>query len=98
MLEPHYCKGCGKEFYPTPMHRYRDYTGVYCGWTCFNHRKDKKKPRPTKQVELHTVNGDFVSSFASATEAAQRIGGLPDAIRDACRTGETYKGYKWNYR
>lgn len=44
MLTPAYCKKCGKEFYPTPEHVYKDYTGIYCCWTHFDeHRKQKRE-------------------------------------------------------
>lgn len=35
------CKKCGKLFIPAPFHVFKDYRGMYCSWTCFNHRKDK---------------------------------------------------------
>ena len=36
------CPKCGKIFCPAPYHAYKDNGKLYCSWTCFNHRKDKK--------------------------------------------------------
>ena len=43
------CPRCGKIFCPAPYHRFKDVTNhrYYCSWTCFNHRKDKKKEKET---------------------------------------------------
>lgn len=37
------CEKCGKEFFPTPYHRFRDGGKYYCKWTCYNHRNDSTK-------------------------------------------------------
>lgn len=96
-LEPSYCKKCGKEFYPTPMHVYRDSTGTYCCWTCFSHRRKKKPASNAKKVEQY-LDDEPWKTFSSATEAAKYIGGLPAGIRKACLTGTKYKCFFWRYK
>ena len=37
------CEKCGKVFFPTPQHIFKDGKKYYCKWTCYNHRNDKTR-------------------------------------------------------
>ena len=96
-LEPYFCKKCGKEFYPTPDHVYKDYTGTYCCWTCFNyHRKTENKKFHRKKIEILT-GGEVVDTYPSAQYAAKVFRVEPDMIQKACREERYFKGYHWRY-
>lgn len=97
ILTEYHCKRCGKAFFPTPAHVYKDGYGKYCSWKCFNHRKDGKTPRWTP-VECLYPNGEHIRTFQSATKAAEWIGGKPDLIKKACMEDTTYKNYLWRYK
>lgn len=97
-LFPYYCAKCGKEFYPTPMHRYKDgRRRRYCCWTCFNHRNDGRKTHWTP-VECLYPSGELVKTFQSATKAAEWLGGNPSLIKEACMKDTEYKGYLWRFK
>lgn len=51
-----HCKKCGKEFYPTFYHVYREGQKFYCSWKCFNHRNDGQ---PKKEIIIPKV-GDTI--------------------------------------
>lgn len=90
------CLRCGKEFFPTPMHVYKDHRGRYCSWTCFNHRNDGRKSR-WQQVECLYDDGALMRTFQSATKAAEWIGTSAHIIKRAIENDEIYNGYKWRY-
>jgi DNA-directed RNA polymerase subunit RPC12/RpoP len=96
-LKPCFCVKCGKEFYPTSEHRYKDYAGRYCSWTCFNHRKDGRKYK-YQAVECLYADGTPVRTFQSATKAAEWIGGEPTRIKEACNNNTFYKNYYWRVK
>ena len=95
MLEPYFCKKCGKEFYPTPEHVYKDYTGLYCCWTCFDYHRQNKHYR-RKPVEV-LEKGEVVGRYPSAVIAAKTFDVSEESIKKACRNNRTYKGYQWRY-
>lgn len=96
------CVRCGKLFIQAPQHIYKDHKGIYCSWTCFNHRKDvdaTKKYRPCSyEVEQYSIDGDFIRVFPDAKSAAEHFNGTPNGIRVACRNETNYKGFVWRYR
>jgi hypothetical protein len=99
MFEPSFCVKCNKEFYPTPMHVYRDHKGSYCSWTCYNHRNDKKASRyGVYEIEQYSLDGVLLKTFISTKEAADSCKGLRNGIRNACREKTKYKGYLWRYK
>lgn len=95
MLEAHYCKKCGKEFYPTPEHVYKDYTGMYCCWTCFDHHRKTQNYR-RKPVEV-LEGGEVIATYPSAVIASKVFHVSEEGVKKACRTNSTYKGYHWRY-
>ena len=95
---PAYCVACGKEFYPTPEHVYKDSKGQYCCWTCFNHRNDGKETR-WRQVEKCDLDGDVISIYQSAGKAAEyNYGCTSKGIIKAINSGKPYKGFIWRYK
>lgn len=97
-----YCSKCGKMFIPAPQHIYKDHKGIYCSWTCFNHRNDGEliqhsRPRIYK-VEQYSLDGELIAVFQSSTEAAEYINGTANALRIACRSKTPYKGFMWRYQ
>lgn len=107
MLEGTKCVKCGKEFFPTPMHVFRDWRGHYCCWTCYNHRNDgREKAEPkTKQVEQWSLDGELIKIFRSPAEAAEAIGVNYTTMTKACNNARSEssllypcKGYMWRYR
>lgn len=98
MLEGSYCEKCGKEFFPTPMHAYKDRSGYYCSWTCFNHREIKKKGIYAFKVECYDLEGNFIDIYDSADIAAEALGFDKWHIQKACRDGMPYKKYIWRYK
>ena len=106
MIEGTNCVKCGKEFFPTPLHVYRDWRGSYCCWTCYNHRNDgSKRGVNTKQVEQWSTDGELIKIFKSAVEAAEAVDVEPDTIAHACRKAQyetrllyPCQGYMWRYR
>lgn len=98
MLEPSYCKHCGKEFYPTPDHVYKDDDGIYCGWNCLTQHRNSNKAH-CKQVQLMDPNdpGTPLYTYKNARYAASVFRGSEVDIRRACKTGERCYGYHWRY-
>lgn len=95
---PSYCVKCGKEFYPTPEHVYKDSKGRYCCWTCFNHRNDGKKYR-WPEVEKCTLTGYVENTYQSINKAAEYNWGCSTyGITKAIETGKPYKGYIWRHK
>ena len=97
MLEGSYCKTCGKEFFPTPLHVYKDTRGVYCCWTCFNHRTSKKKGIYAYKIECYDLDGNFLDIYDSADAVAELLGFDKWHVQAACRSGKEYRGYLWKY-
>jgi hypothetical protein len=95
MFEGAYCEKCGKEFFPTAFHVYKDYKGMYCSWSCFNHRKDNQR-FTRKRIEV-LQNGEVVDTYPSAKYAADVFGCCEQSIGNACRNGTEFKGYHWRY-
>lgn len=98
------CPVCGKIFCPAPYHIYEDDNGIYCSWTCFNHRNDNKpksrpKGRPARQVEQLTLDGEVIATFAGAEKAADAIDGWHAGIREACKKyPKKYRNYLWRFK
>lgn len=99
MLEEAKCARCGKEFYPTAEHVYKDYFNKkYCSWTCYNHRNDGKQ-KVYKEVEQYTLDGEFVRDFKSANEAAEFVGCNPSNIRMVCLgKNKSCAKFLWKYK
>lgn len=98
MLEGSYCKKCGKEFFPTSMHAYKDRSGYYCSWTCFSHRESKKKGIYAFKIECYDLNGNFIDIYDSAEIAAEIHDASGRDIQKACRNGTPYKDHLWRYK
>lgn len=97
------CKRCGKNFWVAPYHIYRDEKGMYCTWTCYNHRNDdnpkaKKNKKTTPVVQCDKSSGLVIATFNSIEEAADHIGGETKTISRACKANKPYKGYLWRYK
>lgn len=100
MTEVH-CAKCGKVFIPAYYHIYKDSTKIYCSWTCYIHKDDDKKKitRKNKRVELWNMSGsEVLRVFKNAEDASRETGYNAEEIREACRTGEAYRGFIWMYR
>jgi hypothetical protein len=102
MLGTKKCAKCGKEFFATPSHVYKERVGKnprkwYCSWTCFNHRKEPKKFANCQKVEQLTLDGKSVKIFQSATNAHDCTGFKYEGIRQACKEHTPFKGYLWRY-
>lgn len=96
------CKRCGKNFWVAPYHIYRDEKGMYCTWTCYNHRNDDNPKAHTHPKSMPIVqydkSGNVVATFNSITEAADHIDGEAKTISRACTANKPYKGYLWRYK
>lgn len=92
------CRKCGKIFCPAPQHIYKDNKGMYCSWTCYNHRDEKTNQRKYKYVECYDKDGSLLRRFKSSTAAAQFTGFEIKKIADACRKGTEYHGFLWKYK
>lgn len=95
------CVRCGKNFIAAPLHIYKDDKGLYCSWTCYNHRRDvAKQPRKKfKPVEQYSSDGKkLIRIYASAIDAVEYTGFTLNCIREACRSGKPYNGYMWKYQ
>lgn len=96
------CKRCGKNFFVAPYHIYRDEKGMYCTWTCYNHRNDDKPKAQTHPKSIPIIqydkSGNVVKTFDSLAEAASHINGTAKTISRVCKTRTPYKGYLWRYK
>ena len=93
------CKKCGKIFCPAPQHMYKDHKGMYCSWTCYNHRDDcQDKKRAVRVIEQYTKDGVLLNVFPTLRKAADHINGYAQSISVAANYGKAYKGYVWKYR
>ena len=95
-MEERFCIKCGKIFIPAPYHIYKDKNGIYCSWTCYNHR-DITSVKTTKSVEQYTQRGELLRVYNSASQAAEYVGASVRNIYEACRNGNIYLGYYWKY-
>lgn len=98
VTEGYPCKACGQLIFPTPDHVYKDSSGLYCCWTCFSHRNDKKKKTKGVEIECFFVDGEHLKTFESAKKAAKWIGTTENTIHIACESGRIIKGYLWRYK
>lgn len=91
------CPKCGKEFFSTALHAYKDDSGVnYCSYSCLNHRfDDADEYRP---IEMLNFDGVVLKTFNSIVEAWNYVGGKPERIRDAARNEIGYRRFKWRYK
>lgn len=93
------CPKCGKNHIPAPQHVFKDEEGYYCSWTCFFHRNDGKKKKPTcKMVEVYDEDGELLRRFKSANDASDLLGFSVQMIAEACRLGRKYQGFYWKYK
>ena len=97
------CKRCGKNFWVAPYHIYRDEKGMYCTWTCYNHRNDDEPKAQTQHPKSIPIiqcdkSGNAVATFNSIAEAATHINCTAKTISRACKTHKPCKGYLWRYK
>lgn len=92
------CKKCGRVFIPAPYHIYVDRDNMYCGWTCFLHRKEKKQQKKYKAVVMTSEDGKQTREFTSVTHAVEFTGYCVNNIRKACKDGKPYNGFIWKYK
>lgn len=102
VLYEYHCKRCGKIMFPTPDHAYKDERGMYCSWTCFNHRNDgRRRGHNNKQIEQYSLEGELLHVYPSATAAADSIydnDATAQGIYKACRENKKYKRFIWRYK
>lgn len=94
------CKRCGKLFECTALWVYKDEKGIYCTWTCYNHRNDKpiRRKKGLKKVEQYTADNRLIAIYDCAKSAAEANLCDAEGIREACRgTSKTYLGFVWKY-
>lgn len=96
------CPFCSKKFIPAPEHAYRVEKRLYCSWHCYlsvlRMNENRKKNYNQRVVEMYDQSGSLLERFASARDAAERLGFRVDSIRECCRReAKTYKGYVWRY-
>lgn len=72
-------------------------------------KKEKMKPTPSRPVDMYTLDGDFIQSFASLGEAAKHLmdenvakggkSGIAGHISNVCkgRANMAY-GFKWKFK
>jgi hypothetical protein len=88
------CKYCGRTFVPGVEHALKEGSDLFCKPTCFLHRHEIAKNKCRKVIAIR----DGVSTiYRSAVTAANELGLEVKSIRDACRTGDVYRGYTWAY-
>lgn len=95
------CPKCGKQHYRIDFvdYVYKDYKGFYCSWTCYNHKDDDKFKKGPRKVEMWSLEGgEVLRVFKNAEDASRQTGYNAFDIREACRTGEPYRGFIWMYR
>lgn len=109
MLHEKHCRKCGKEIYVTPGWAYKDPSGYYCSWKCFNHRFDgadgksiKAKMHQPRRIEQLSLDGELIRTFDNAYDAALEVDGLFQSIYTICglyKKGikKKYKKYYWRY-
>lgn len=91
------CPRCGKNFYPTALHAYKDEKGVnYCSWSCLNHRFDEDNEH--RVIEMLNYDGLVLNTFNSVAEALLYNGGTPKGLIKALRDGTSYRRFKWRYK
>lgn len=93
------CPKCGKNFIPAPYHAYKEGEKLFCSWTCYNHRNDKKKKRyHYKIVQQLTLDGEVIQEIVGTAGAAAIVDGYQSSIGQACKNKTVYKGYLWRYK
>ena len=108
------CPVCGKEFFPKYGWAYKREGIKYCSWTCLRRAtKDEKKPelhvddplcRPKKNswhvkvVQQLNKEKNVIATFKGAEEVADILGHNAECVRQACRSGNLYKGCYWRYK
>ena len=79
-MTAHYCKKCGKEFYPTYQWRYQKRGAYYCSWTCFNHRDDDKPKReiirPKVGDTIRILKISYISKYTGRVGVVKSIDNL----------------------
>lgn len=92
------CPYCGKEFFPTANHIYKDKNtnAEYCCWTCFNHRYDDLNDR--RPIEMLNFDGKVMKTFNSVAEALLYAGGTPKGLLNAVGNEIGYRRFKWRYK
>ena len=93
-----FCRKCGKIFIPAPQHIYVDHNGIYCSWTCYNHRDTASSVRKTKSVAQYTKKGELLRIFNSAVQAAEYVEASVKSIRNACKNGNVFLDCYWKYK
>lgn len=68
------CPVCGKEFYTTPLHVYKDTSGnKLCSWSCLcKYRKqhdEEMQGRQYKNVRKFKINGEYLTVEQIAKKA-----------------------------
>lgn len=95
------CPKCGKMFIPAPQHAHVDNKGFYCKPTCWLHRndgvRDKRRYNGKKRVIQLGLDGEAITIFESAHDAAEAVGGIYQSVAKACREGVKCYGYLWKY-
>lgn len=103
MLYETKCAICGKIFYPTELHVYKDHHGLYCSWTCYRKRDQIKGPAKIrmrqryKKIDQYTLDGEYVDTHVNAEYAAYAVDGVVGSLRAAITNERPYKGYVWKY-
>ena len=90
------CPKCGKEFFPTALHAYKDGDTLYCSWSCLNRRFDEDGEH--RQIEMLNFDGRVMNTFNSIAEAIYYVGGKPELLIRALKTETAYKRFRWRYK
>lgn len=99
------CKVCGRVFVPAPYHVFKrgygmDKVTYYCGWNCFNKDEPPEKKREANReraVDQFTLDGKFVATYSSMSEAAFKTGLNVGGISNCCR-GRTRRTGKYTFK
>ncbi len=91
------CPKCKTRHYRLSFfsYAYKDEKGFYCGWHCYNHRKDRKYKY--KRVVMCNRDGKPLELFNSANDAAEDTGIDTKHIQWACREHKCLGGFLWKY-
>lgn len=91
------CPICGKHFFPTPEHVYKNGKKVFCSYTCFLKGKTQAGAF-SKKVSQYALDGTLIKTFDSAVLASTKTGIHLNSIRLCCRNQQkTAGGYLWQY-
>lgn len=62
------------------------------------YRRLQKSIQPSKKVDMLTLDGEYIKSFISISDAARELNGNIAAIHRCCNDKQKYAyGYKWRY-